>query len=260
MSQPSRAERRRQERGGAAPPPRRDPMRPIYIGVGIALLAIIVAFAGYNWWQKRQLDQAFATPTPGPNASVKPIQLTLGEALGEKYFKGKVPDTPQGGHGQTIDGVGCGAQEYATLHVHTHLSIYNNGKLIQVPPFVGFAPNPAGGCLYWIHTHDGSGVIHLESPEISPPQGGPFYARHVLRHLGTAVTTRRRRGLQGNGNGVRQRRQVRRRVARYSAGLTPADRAGGRNAAGAAAELPATRRRVRNLAQDGAQRPIQFAE
>ena len=68
----------------------------------------------------------------------------------------------------------CGAQEYATLHVHTHLSIYNNGKLIQVPPFVGFAPNPAEGCLYWIHTHDGSGIIHLESPEISPPQGGPF--------------------------------------------------------------------------------------
>ena len=40
MPQPSRAERRRQGRGGSAPPPRRDPMRPIYIGVGIAFVAI----------------------------------------------------------------------------------------------------------------------------------------------------------------------------------------------------------------------------
>ena len=32
----------------------------------------------------------------------------------------------------------------------------------------------AGGCLYWIHTHDGSGVIHIEAPDIAPPQGGPF--------------------------------------------------------------------------------------
>ena len=46
MPQPSRAERRRQGRGGAAPPPRRDPMRPIYIGVGVAFVAIILAFAG----------------------------------------------------------------------------------------------------------------------------------------------------------------------------------------------------------------------
>ncbi|MFY9720772.1 MAG: hypothetical protein WAK16_14120, partial [Candidatus Cybelea sp.] len=38
-----------------------------------------------------------------------------------------------------------------------------------------FAPNPAtGGCLYWIHTHDGSGVIHLEAPDLAPPQGGPY--------------------------------------------------------------------------------------
>jgi hypothetical protein len=175
MSQPSRAERRRQERGGAAPPPHRDPMRSVYIGVGIAIVALVVVFAGYNWWQKRQVEHAYATPTPGPNASAKPIQLTIGESLGTKYFKAKVPDAPQGGLGQAVDGIDCGTQEYATLHVHTHLAIYNNGKLIQVPPYIGFAPNPAtGGCLYWIHTHDGSGVIHLEAPDLAPPQGGPY--------------------------------------------------------------------------------------
>ncbi|MGB6521500.1 MAG: hypothetical protein WBE83_06990 [Candidatus Cybelea sp.] len=174
MSQPSRAERRRQGRGASAPPPRRDPMRPVYIGVGIAIVALIVFFLGYNWWQKRLVQQAYATPTPAAGPTTKPIQISDGEKLGAPYFKGKFPNTPIGGHGQVVDGVGCGTMEYATLHVHTHLAIFNNGKQIQVPALIGFAPNPAGPCLYWIHTHAPDGIIHLEAPDIAPPQGGPY--------------------------------------------------------------------------------------
>ncbi|MGB8907410.1 MAG: hypothetical protein WCC84_01540 [Candidatus Cybelea sp.] len=174
MSQPSRAERRRQQRGGAAPPPRRDPMRPVYIGIAIAIVALILAFAGFNWWQNRTLQQANATPTPGPNASAKAIQLANGESIGLKFVKTKYPDTAQGGRGQIVDGIGCGTMEYATLHIHTHLALFYNGKQMQVPQYIGFAPNLAGGCLYWIHTHDASGIIHVEAPEINPPQGGPY--------------------------------------------------------------------------------------
>jgi len=97
MSQPSRAERRRQGRGASAPPPRRDPMRPVYIGVGIAIVALIVFFLGYNWWQKRLVQQAYATPTPAAGPTTKPIQISDGEKLGAPYFKGKFPNTPIGG-------------------------------------------------------------------------------------------------------------------------------------------------------------------
>jgi hypothetical protein len=174
MPQSSRAERRRQQRGGAAPPPRRDPMVPIYIGIGVAPALLIAVFLGFNWWQKRSVEQATATPTPGPNASAKPIQLANGAIIGKKFFKGKYPDTAQGGRGQVVDGIGCGTQEYATLHVNTHLALFYNGKQLQVPEYIGFAPSLVGGCLYWIHTHDGSGIIHIEAPDISPPQGGPY--------------------------------------------------------------------------------------
>jgi hypothetical protein len=174
MPQPSRAERRRQFRGGTVPPPPRDPMRAVYVGVGIVLIALVLAFVGFNWWQKRTVQQAYATPTPGPNASSKPIQISDGENLGKKFSKAKFPDTAQGGRGQTVDGIGCGAMEYSTLHVHSHVAIFYDGKQMQVPQYIGFAPNPAGGCLYWIHTHDGSGIIHLEAPDLSPPQGGPY--------------------------------------------------------------------------------------
>ena len=174
MPQPSRAERRRQARGGAAPPPRRDPMMPVYIGVGVTIAALIAAFLIFNWWQNRKVQQAFATPTPGPNASSKPIQLADGKSLGANYFKTKYPDTTQGGRGQTVDGVGCGTMEYNALHVHSHVAIFNNGKQIALPQYIGFAPSLTGGCLYWIHTHDASGIIHLEAPSISPPQGGNY--------------------------------------------------------------------------------------
>jgi hypothetical protein len=174
MPQPSRAERRRQQRGGAAPPPRRDPMRSVYIAIAAVLAALIVAFVIFNWWQNRTVQQAYATPTPGPNASTKPIQLAAGESLGVKFDKAKYPDTAQGGRGQTVDGIACGSQEYTTLHVHTHVALFYNGKQMQIPQYIGFAPNLAGGCLYWIHTHDASGIIHLEAPDVNPPQGGPF--------------------------------------------------------------------------------------
>lgn len=174
MPQSSRPERRRQQRGGAAPPPRRDPMRPVYIGIGIAIVALILAFLGFNWWQNRSVQEANATPTPGPNATAKAIQLANNAAIGTKFIKDKYPDTPRGGRGQTVDGIGCGTQEYATLHVHTHLAIFYNGKQMQVPSFIGFAPNLAGGCLYWLHTHDASGIIHVEAPDLSPGSGAPY--------------------------------------------------------------------------------------
>jgi hypothetical protein len=174
MPQPTRADRRRQARGGAAPPRRRDPMRAVYIGAGIAIALLVIAFLLFNWQQNRAVQQAFATPSPGPNASAKPIQLADGESLGAAYFKSKLPDTAQGGRGQPVDGITCGTQEYATLHIHSHLALFDDGKQIQIPRYIGFAPSPGGGCLYWIHTHDASGIIHVEAPQISSPQGGEY--------------------------------------------------------------------------------------
>jgi len=197
MPQPSRSERRRQQRGGAAPPPRRDPMRAVYIGIGVAVVVLVLAFGIFDWWQKRQVQQANATPTPGPNASVKPIQLANGESIGTKFDKDKYPDTPRGGRGAVVDGIGCGAMEYATLHVHTHLAIFYNGKQMAVPQYIGFAPSLVGGCLYWIHTHDASGIIHIEAPDINPPQGGPYTLGMLFDIWGQPLERNNVAGLSG---------------------------------------------------------------
>jgi hypothetical protein len=49
---------------------------------------------------------------------------------------------------------------------------------VQVPQYIGITPI-GGGCLYWIHTHDASGIIHVEAPTLAP-EGGTSYNLGML--------------------------------------------------------------------------------
>jgi hypothetical protein len=61
-----------------------------------------------------------------------------------------------------IDNIRCEVIEHLNFHIHAHLDIFINGKPSVVPSQIGIIPNK---CLYWMHTHDDTGVIHIESPE-----------------------------------------------------------------------------------------------
>jgi hypothetical protein len=74
--------------------------------------------------------------------------------------------------GATVDGIACQASEQVDYHIHSHLAIYASGARREVPAGIGI-PGPqqavgsfveGGKCLYWLHTHDATGVIHVESP------------------------------------------------------------------------------------------------
>lgn len=173
----SRAERRQHNRGGSTPPPKRDPMQTIYIGLGVLFVVVIAIFGFMNFRSNQHIKAAYATPTPAPSAgpTTAPIQLADGQTIGAPYFKvSGTADTAAGGRGQTVDGIQCANQEYVTLHVHTHLAIFVNGKQVQVPKYIGAAGTPQGGCLYWIHTHNPDGIVHVEAPQLEAPGGGPF--------------------------------------------------------------------------------------
>ncbi|MFY9873262.1 MAG: hypothetical protein WAK17_26425, partial [Candidatus Nitrosopolaris sp.] len=60
----------------------------------------------------------------------------------------------------TIDGIGCNPMEQAVFHVHAHLDIIINGVYFLVPSQIGIPSN----CFYWLHTHDESGIVHIEAP------------------------------------------------------------------------------------------------
>ena len=61
-----------------------------------------------------------------------------------------------------IDTITCQNSEQSGIHIHAHVSISIDGKSVPIPADVGIAPD--GSCLYWLHTHDASGVIHIEAP------------------------------------------------------------------------------------------------
>ncbi len=57
-------------------------------------------------------------------------------------------------------------QSDVVYHVHTMLRVYVNGKQIAVPSQIGI--DPQGQYIAPLHTHDTSGIIHLEANQVYP--------------------------------------------------------------------------------------------
>ncbi len=52
-----------------------------------------------------------------------------------------------------------------TEHIHAHLDIVYDGKNVTVPANIGMVQTSGILlCIYWLHTHDDSGLIHIEAP------------------------------------------------------------------------------------------------
>ncbi len=71
-----------------------------------------------------------------------------------------------------IEGVRCQA-EMTTFHVHAHLDIFIDGQPFKIPAGTGIIPDR---CLYWLHTHDDTGVIHIEAPVHGTFTLGQFFS------------------------------------------------------------------------------------
>ena len=102
--------------------------------------------------------QPAATPTPGSSNDPG------------------VGDNTSGGQGQDIDGVKCQTNEQLVYHVHAHLFILIDGRPQIVSSQVGIPGGPLlPKCIYWLHTHDTSGIIHIESPTQRTYTLGQFF-------------------------------------------------------------------------------------
>ncbi len=74
-------------------------------------------------------------------------------------------------------------------HIHVHLDVFVNGSHITVPDNLGHLTD---GSLYAIHTHDTSGIIHLEAPaqqsftlgQIFEVWGWPLDSNHIFDQTG----------------------------------------------------------------------------
>ncbi|MGH7777041.1 MAG: hypothetical protein ACREPI_07685 [Candidatus Dormibacterales bacterium] len=54
----------------------------------------------------------------------------------------------------------CQSLGNPAVHYHSHLDIFDKGQKETLPAGIGLTAT----CDYWLHTHDTTGVIHIEAP------------------------------------------------------------------------------------------------
>jgi hypothetical protein len=156
----------------------------IRVGGAIALVALVVVLVlvvtgGSN--------NSVPPSVKDPHIALEPIPASMSSSWVQPPAGTPGPETvpvPSGpklatllnaATGQTVDGIQCQTNEQLVLHVHTHLTIFVNGKAQLIPYGIGIpgfqAVNTAGGpfvqtgsCFYWLHVHANDGIIHIESP------------------------------------------------------------------------------------------------
>lgn len=114
------------------------------------------AIPTYTWTDPPPFD---------PNATT----LTYGGTVGTVFWQDG--STSTGGTGADVDGITCSAGMAVNYHVHAHLAIVKNGQWLALPQQIGIPSQ----CNYEMHTHDRTGIIHIESPTAKTYTLGQFF-------------------------------------------------------------------------------------
>ena len=185
---------KREERAADSPASR----RPLRVALAVAAAAVIVAggvagsllltlgggshhrvsAAGRNGIKWSSVPHLQASPPPWPSES---------NLLPERL-------APAGLHALTMEGT--------ALHIHEHLDLYVNGSRVTVPAFVGI--DQQAGFLTELHTHDASGIVHVESPVPKSFTLGQFFCEWGVKLTATCLG-RYRGHLSWWVNGERKR-------------------------------------------------------
>ncbi|HEY7280938.1 MAG TPA: hypothetical protein VID47_05010 [Actinomycetota bacterium] len=82
-------------------------------------------------------------------------------------------------------GLPAQAQMAATLHHHDLLQIFVEGRPVVVPANIGI--DQEAGYLTSLHTHDASGIMHVESPTVRRFTLGQFFGVWGVRLTSTCI-------------------------------------------------------------------------
>ena len=119
--------------------------------------AIAIAVVGLLAWSMAGRGAGAGTPTTVADPSLLP---------GVRADEGPWPiETDHLADRLAADNLPKGTMEGQVLHIHQHLDLLVNGKQVEVPANIGI--NQRAGWLSAIHTHDTTGVIHVESPFVA---------------------------------------------------------------------------------------------
>jgi len=82
-----------------------------------------------------------------------------------------------------LDALGLPARSGTSLHTHQHLDVFVDGERVIVPAGIGIGD----GFISPLHTHDASGVIHVESTTIRSYSLAEFFAVWGVRLTGACL-------------------------------------------------------------------------
>lgn len=149
----------------------------------------------------RQASSLVTTTDTTTSTAPAPIRISYGGIIGlDNTFSPVDGDTSSGGNGTTIGGVPCD-NSAIPYHIHAHVSLLVSGRRLAVPDAIGLH-NPTAEsngmtfatiCYYHLHTHDATGLIHMEAAapaifilgQLFAVWGQPLSSTNVAGHGGT---------------------------------------------------------------------------
>jgi hypothetical protein len=133
---------------------------------------------------------ALALAGCGSSSASAPTGLTI---TGPGLQTGKPPWHPEYEHlAQRLRAAGIPPGGKETFHIHAMLHLYVNGLLVPLPADIGL--DPAKGIESSMHTHDSTGIIHMEAAHPYRYTLGDFFSVWGVK-LGPAQVG----GLMGSG-------------------------------------------------------------
>lgn len=137
--------------------------------VVLAALALTLVVALAAWWTYRSPEvlEAYAGPPrfrAAPSIAHSSLRKTpppwpaLAPGLRERLELALVP---------------YGKDETTAFHTHQHLAVFVDGRKVQLPEGIGI--DSQAGVIGALHTHDKSGVIHVEAPAATRFTLGQFF-------------------------------------------------------------------------------------
>lgn len=171
-------------------------MRPVLRAVATAALAIGLTACGGSSGSSvptpsESASSGSSTPTPVPTYTAPPatlpaVPVTL--TTSPPPWGAPILTQPQ----NTADYVAAAglpyAEEMLAIHYHAHLDINVDGKPVAVSQYIGFVANGdhvAG--LAPLHTHDNSGIIHIENSVPATFYLGQFFIEWGVKFTPTCL-------------------------------------------------------------------------
>jgi hypothetical protein len=142
--------------------------------IATAACALLLAGCGSSSSKSTTSSSTSAASTPATTSTGQASTQQVGFE-GMPIEQGTSIASPSTTGTKAVDGITCGLKEQLAYHIHSHLSVFDNGQPRALPGGIGIpgsqvvqsseGPVANGGqCIFWLHTHAPDGVIHVESP------------------------------------------------------------------------------------------------